>query len=289
MPIAVNDVTYTYGAHTPFAATALQNLTLHVSDGELLGIMGHTGSGKSTLIQLLAGLAVPEHGSVLIDGEDINAEGYDKQRLRQKLGVVFQYPECQLFETTVQRDVAFGLRRLRLGREETEERVRWALETCGFRYEEVRKKAPVSLSGGEKRRVAIAGVLAVKPRYLILDEPFAGLDPLGREAFIRLMQELNRDGVSVILVSHNADCLGACAGRIAVLQHGSLILDGTPAEVFSDVERMRRLQLGVSGSRHAAWILKQRGLEIPQNITRYDELLPAIEEAVRRRLACKKT
>ena len=255
MPITVENLSYCYGSGTPFETQALRNVSLSVADGEFIGIMGHTGCGKSTLLQLLAGLLVPSAGTVRIDGEDINRRGFDKSILRRKLGIVFQYPECQLFETTVQKDVAFGLKHSGLAKAEIEERVRWALELCGFDYAKIRQKAPMALSGGEKRRLAIAGVLAVRPQYLLFDEPFAGLDPLGRDAFIRLTQELNRS---------------------VVLEEGKIAADGTPAEVFRDVERMKALQLGVSDSREIAWLLQKRGVDFPQEITAYSELLPAV-------------
>lgn len=283
MSIVINNLSFTYGPGTPFEAPALKAVNVTIEDGEFVGIMGHTGCGKSTLIQLMDGLLAPASGTILVDGQDINAPGFCKYDLRQKIGLVFQYPECQLFETTVQRDVAFGLKHLGLSKKETADRIQWALETCGFDYEKIRGKAPTGLSGGEKRRVAIAGVLAVRPKYLILDEPFAGLDPKGREDFLELLQRLNRDGTTVIVVSHNADCLCRAAGRILLLHEGELILDGTPGEVFSDVERMKKLQLGVGDAREIAWLLTQKGMEIPADTASYDKLLPAVIEAVKRR------
>lgn len=278
MPITVEHLSYCYSRGTPFAAQALRNISLTVGDGEFTGIMGHTGCGKSTLLQLMTGLLAPTEGSVLLDGEDINRRGFDRSILRRRLGIVFQYPECQLFETTAQRDAAFGLKHLGLKKSEIDARVRWALELCGFDYSEICGKAPMGLSGGEKRRLAIAGVLAVKPDYLFFDEPFAGLDPLGRDAFIRLTQELNREGVTVIVVSHNAACLAECARRIVVLDGGRIAADGTPEEVFRDVERMRELQLGVSDSREIAYLMQQRGKRFPQDVATYDDLLRAVAE-----------
>lgn len=278
MPITVEHLSYCYGRGTPFAAQALRDVSLTIGDGEFTGIMGHTGCGKSTLLQLMTGLFVPAEGRVLLDGEDINRRGFDRSILRRRLGIVFQYPECQLFETTAQRDAAFGLKHLGLKKSEVDARVRWALELCGFDYDEICDKAPMGLSGGEKRRLAIAGVLAVKPDYLFFDEPFAGLDPLGRDAFIRLTQELNREGVTVIVVSHNAACLAECARRIVVLDGGRIAADGTPEEVFRDVERMQALQLGVSDSREIAYLMQQRGKHFPQDVATYDDLLRAVSE-----------
>lgn len=283
MPIIVNNLSFTYGPGTPFEAPALKAVDLTIEDGSFVGIMGHTGCGKSTLIQLMDGLLVPTDGTILVDGQDINDPGFCKYDLRQKIGLVFQYPECQLFETTVQRDVAFGLKHLGLSKQETDERIRWALEICGFDYETIRSKAPTGLSGGEKRRVAIAGVLAVRPKYLILDEPFAGLDPVNRESFLELLVKLNREGTTVIVVSHNADCLCQAAGRILLLHQGKLLLDGTPGEVFADVERMKALQLGVGDAREIAWLLTQKGMDIPADTASYDKLLPAVIQALQRR------
>jgi energy-coupling factor transport system ATP-binding protein len=189
---------------------------------------------------------------------------------------VFQYPECQLFETTVEKDVAFGLKHSGLSTAEKQARVRWALETVGFSFEKVHDQPPMGLSGGEKRRVAIAGVLAAKPEYLILDEPIAGLDPLGREAFLQLITELNRGGMTILMVSHNADCLGAYARRLLVLEDGQLVRDGTPEEIYADLDWMRAHRLGVPQSRTAAALLKQGGLDIPQDIASYDALLAAV-------------
>lgn len=209
MPITVTNLTCVYGAGTPFETTALRDVSVTVENGSFVGILGRTGCGKSTLIQIMAGLLTPTAGTVMLDGQDIHARRYDRSILRRKVGIVFQYPECQLFETTVEKDVAFGLKHSGLSAAEKQTRVRWALETVGFSFEKVHDQPPMGLSGGEKRRVAIAGVLATKPEYLILDEPIAGLDPLGREAFLQLITELNRGGMTILMVSHNAECLGA--------------------------------------------------------------------------------
>ncbi len=262
MPIAVKDLSYSYHSGTPMQTQALREINLQIADGEYVAIMGRTGCGKTTLIQLLTGLLVPTQGTVLLDGEDINRRGFDRTTLRRKVGLVFQYPECQLFETTVRRDVAFGLKHAGLSRREVDERVRRALELCGFSYDEICDKSPLGLSGGEKRRLAIAGVLAVQPQYLFFDEPFAGLDPLGREAFTDLTKRLNREGVTVVIVSHNADCLAECAKRILIMDSGRIVLDGAPEDVFRDIDRIQALHLGVSDSREIAWLLQERGIEI---------------------------
>ena len=205
MSIRVEDISYIYGKGSPFEKTALSHVDLTINKGEFIGVIGHRGSGKSTLIQIMAGLLTPTAGTVMLDGQDIHARRYDRSILRRKVGIVFQYPECQLFETTVEKDVAFGLKHSGLSAAEKQARVRWALETVGFSFEKVHDQPPMGLSGGEKRRVAIAGVLATKPEYLILDEPIAGLDPLGREAFLQLITELNRGGMTILMVSEMID------------------------------------------------------------------------------------
>lgn len=276
MPISAKDVSLIYSPGTPFETAALKNVGFTVEDGEFVGIMGHTGSGKSTVLQLMAGLLTPTSGVIEVDGRDICDRRYDRSELRKKVGVVFQYPECQLFEATVEKDVAFGLRYSGLSGAEIADRVKWALEIAGFDFEKVRKVSPLGLSGGEKRRAAIAGVLAAKPKYLLLDEPIAGLDPLGREAFLELLRKLNADGATIVMVSHNADSLGECARRILIFDHGRLAEDGGTREIFRDVEKMKARALGVSQSREIACLLQKGGMDIPQDITDYGALKAAV-------------
>lgn len=273
MPIEIKNVSYVYAQGTPFETAALRNASLIIENGEFIGIMGHTGCGKSTLIQLIVGLISPNEGKILLDGKDINLRGYNRSELRRKVGLVFQYPECQLFETTVEKDVAFGLKHLSLTKPEATERVRWALETVGFDFEKVRDLSPLGLSGGEKRRVAIAGVLAVKPQVLILDEPVAGLDPLGREAFLKLTDELNSAGTTIIMVSHNADALAEHAKRIVVLENGEIIMNGSAKEVLGNTDRLTKKQIGISQSTIIAEMLLERGVDINPDTIRYDELV----------------
>lgn len=265
MPIELSRVCYTYAPDTALQTHALKETSLTIDDGSFVGIMGKTGCGKSTLIQLMAGLLTPQAGQILLDGEDIHARSFSLGTLREKVGVVFQYPEYQLFETTVERDVAFGLKHLTLSPEEKQHRVRWALELMGFSFDKIRTLSPMSLSGGEKRRVAIAGVLAVKPRYLILDEPVAGLDPLGREAFLQVIDSLHAFGTTIVMISHNADVLAEYAGRILYLEDGVITMDGAPGEVLP------KLCLGQVCA--AVELLQQKGFDIPETTVRYDELL----------------
>lgn len=274
MPIAINNLSYTYAPGTAFAANALQNITLSVDDGEFVGIMGRTGCGKSTLIQLIAGLLTPSGGQILVDGQDINHRSYDRTHLRRRIGVVFQHPEHQLFETTVERDVAFGLRHFGWSSEEVRRAVKQALQAVGFDYEAVRDQSPLRFSGGEKRRIAIAGVLAAKPGILILDEPIAGLDPLGREAFLKLLETLNQAGTTILMISHNADAIANHARRVLVLEQGQVLADGPTEAVFARRDFLHDHGLGVSQVRDVAAMLAQRGFDLPPDTVRYDQLLP---------------
>ena len=276
MPLSVKKLNYFYMTGTPFEVQALKDVSLDVSDGEFVGIIGHTGCGKSTLIQLMAGLLKPASGTVLENGRDINASGYDRKLLRRTLGVVFQYPEYQLFEETVGKDVAFGPLKAGMTEAEAEKNVDTALELVGFEPAKIKPLSPFDLSGGQKRKVAIAGVLAMDPQILILDEPIAGLDPLGREQFMQLVKKLNDCGVTIIIISHNMDGLADYASRIIAMDHGELYADGTPKEVFADLDKLKKVGLGASEAREAAAMLKERGWDIPSDIIKKDELVAAI-------------
>lgn len=273
MPIQTEHLSYTYKDAATCPITAVSDVNINIADGEFVGIMGRTGCGKTTLAQLITGLLTPNSGKVLLDGEDINSSEYDRGSLRKKIGIVFQYPEYQLFETTVEKDVAFGLKYSGLSREETTERVKQALELMDFSYADIRTQSPLSLSGGEKRRVAIAGVLAVKPKILVFDEPVAGLDPLGREAFLKLVCSLNDSGTTIIMISHNADAISEYAKRIIVLENGRVELDGSPKEVFGDSGRMRKLRLGVSTPKEISEMLFEKGFDIPKDTVKYEQLI----------------
>ena len=276
MPLSVKKLNYFYMTGTPFEVQALKDVSLDVSDGEFVGIIGHTGCGKSTLIQLMAGLLKPASGTVRVNGRDINASGYDRKLLRRTLGVVFQYPEYQLFEETVGKDVAFGPLKAGMTEAEAEKNVDTALELVGFEPAKIKPLSPFDLSGGQKRKVAIAGVLAMDPQILILDEPIAGLDPLGREQFMQLVKKLNDCGVTIIMISHNMDGLADYASRIIAMDHGELYADGTPKEVFADLDKLKKVGIGASEAREAAAMLKERGWDIPSDIIKKDELVAAI-------------
>lgn len=212
MSIEVKHLTHTYSQGSAFQATAIEDVNLTISEGEFIGVIGHTGSGKSTLVQHLNGLLPPTSGQILVDGEDMFAKGVDRRHIRQKVGLVFQYPEYQLFEETVAKDIAFGPKNLGLSAEEIDRRVRRAMEWVHLDYAKYAERSPFELSGGQMRRVAIAGVLAMETKYLILDEPTAGLDPLGRDRILGMVKELHREGgVTVIMVSHSMDDISRLA------------------------------------------------------------------------------
>lgn len=276
MSVEIENLSYVYAEGTQYETLALKGVSLKIESGEFVGIMGQTGCGKSTLISLIAGLITPSSGKVFIDGKDINAKAYERKELRRKVGIVFQYPEYQLFETTIARDVMFGLKHLGLTKAETAERVRWALASVGFDFDKVREISPLSLSGGEKRAVAIAGVLAVEPEILIFDEPIAGLDPLRREAFLTLTDKLNANGTTIIMISHNADALAEHAGRIIIMEDGRAIMDGSAKSIFSDVKKLSEKQIGSSQSAMIAELLRECGVTIAQNVTRSEELIAQI-------------
>lgn len=272
MPIVVENLMFTYMKGMPFEHKALDDVSFEVQKGEFVGIIGHTGCGKSTLIQTIAGLIKPNSGRVLLDGEDINAKDYDRKKLRSRVGVVFQYPEYQLFEETVELDVAFGPKKAGLGEAETAERVAWALDIVGMDIADIGKLSPFELSGGQKRKVAIAGVLANKPGILILDEPIAGLDPAGRDNFMEFIRRLNEMGTTILMISHNMDGLCEYASRILVMHRSRVIKDGTPEQVFADLDGIKSLGLGASEPREVAFMLKQKGVSIPDDIIRFEEL-----------------
>lgn len=234
MPMEIKGLKYTYLPGSPFAFQALDDINFSVGDGEFVGIIGHTGSGKSTLMQIMAGLLKPDAGTVYIDGKDIFAKDADKKWLRRTVGVVFQYPEHQLFEETVEKDIRFGPMRTGVAEEEIPARVREAMDLVGLDYEQYAQKSPFELSGGEKRKAALAGVLAMRPRIMLMDEPIAGLDPQGREAFMGLTRTLHEKGVTILMISHNMDGLAEYADRIIAMNKGKILLDGTPRQVFAE-------------------------------------------------------
>ena len=276
MPIEVKSLTHVYMPGTPFEAKALNDVSLSIHDGEFIGIIGHTGSGKSTLISHLNGLEHSEPGVVFVNGIDLGEKNSDLIAIRRVVGLVFQYPEYQLFEETVAKDVAFGPNNLGLNAAEIERRVETALKQVGLNPAEVSEKSPFELSGGQKRRVAIAGVLAMQPSTLILDEPAAGLDPAGRREMFDLIRGIHDSGVTVVMVSHSMDDVGRLCDRLFVLNKGEIAYSGTPAEVFLHESKLHAIGLDVPEGAKLARRLRDAGFDMPQDIYRTEDVCAAI-------------
>lgn len=274
----VEHLTHTYSAGTPFEKAAVRDVSFSVRSGEFLGIIGHTGSGKSTLIQHLNGLLKPTEGRVLLNGQDIWEKPKEIRKVRFSVGLVFQYPEYQLFEETVAADVAFGPKNMGLDRAEVDIRVKEALGFVGI-DESYLDKSPFELSGGEKRRVAIAGVLAMDPKVLILDEPTAGLDPAGRASLLeRIRAYHEQKHNAVVMVSHSMDEIARYADRVLVMKDAGVLMSGTPKEVFSRVEELEGAGLAAPESARIADALRRRGVALPEGIFTIDELTAALAE-----------
>lgn len=280
MPIEVKNLTHVYMADTPFEAIALKDVCMDVRDGEFVGLIGHTGSGKSTLIAHLNALEKSEPGTVFVNGLDLSAKGTELSSIRRTVGLVFQYPEYQLFEETVAADIAFGPRNLKLTENEVRERVRDAMRRVGL-DESFADRSPFELSGGQKRRVAIAGVLAMQPSILILDEPAAGLDPAGRADMLRLVQEIHAGGVTVVMVSHSMDDVGRLCDRLFVLSHGRVAFTGTPAEVFMHADELRAIGLDVPECARLAASLRAHGFDMPDGAYRMEDVAAAIARSLK--------
>ena len=274
--IITEKLKHVYSAGTPFESTALHDVSLQIPAGQFAAVIGHTGSGKSTFIQHLNALLQPTDGRVLLDGQDINKDKYTRRDVKWKVGLVFQYPEYQLFEETVYKDIAFGPGNMKLSREEIDERVREAASFTGV-SEELFERSPLELSGGQKRRIAIAGVIAMRPEVLILDEPTAGLDPAGRaQIFENIRNYKEKSGASVLIVSHSMDDVARIAERIIVFDKGTVAMDGTPAEVFGRAKELMEIGLNVPKAAELAVLLRERGLALPENIFTHEQLLAAL-------------
>ena len=270
--IRIEHLTHTYSAGTPFQRSAVEDVSLDIMPGEFLGIIGHTGSGKSTLIQHLNGLLRPTQGRVLLNGKDIWAEPKKIRQVRFQVGLVFQYPEYQLFEETVYKDIAYGPGNMGLDRDEIDRRVRESAALVGLTEDQL-EKSPFELSGGQKRRVAIAGVIAMEPKVLILDEPTAGLDPRGREAILAQIREYHRKrGTTVILVSHSMEEIACNVDRILVLRGSHVYMDGTPRQVFRRASDLEEVGLDVPQATKIALALRRMGLNIDTAVYTVDEL-----------------
>ncbi|HHV18402.1 MAG TPA: energy-coupling factor transporter ATPase [Thermoanaerobacterales bacterium] len=284
MSIDVKNVTHVYMPNTPFESIAIKDINWTVKDGEFWGLIGHTGSGKSTLIQHLNGLLKPTSGEIFINGKNIHSKGVKLKSIRQRVGLVFQYPEHQLFEETIEQDVAFGPKNIGLTEEEIAGRVKEALELVGLSYEKVKDKSPFELSGGQMRRVAIAGVLAMKPEILILDEPTAGLDPRGRDEILEEIVALKqKQKLTVILVSHSMEDVAKLVDKLAVMYHGRIVSQGTPREIFQDYAGLVEKGLGIPQITELMIKMKSKGKNVSSDILTVDEARAEIIKAVRRK------
>ena len=280
MSIEVKHLSHVYMPGSPFEARALDDVSLTIGDGEFIGIIGHTGSGKSTLISHLNALERSEPGMVFVNGIDLGEKDVDLAAVRRTVGLVFQYPEYQLFEETVAKDIAFGPKNLKLPDDEVEKRVRQAMAQVGL-AEKYAERSPFELSGGQKRRVAIAGVLAMQPSILILDEPAAGLDPAGRRDMLDLISSIHASGVTVVMVSHSMDDVGRLCDRLFVLDHGHIAFSGTPAEVFVHGDELRRIGLDVPECAKLANLLREKGFDVPEGVYSMEDVKTAILKNLR--------
>ena len=267
MSIKIENLTHVYMPKSPFEKKALDNVNLLIEDGEFLALIGHTGSGKSTLIQHLNGLLEPTSGRILVDDIDITNKEAKLTEIRKKIGLVFQYPEYQLFEETIEKDIAFGPNNLGLSSEEVSRRVKKSMEMVGLDYETYKDVSPFDLSGGQKRRVAIAGVIAMEPKVLILDEPTAGLDPQGRDDILEQIKLLHEKyKMTIVLVSHSMEDVGKLAQRIVVMNKGKVELLGKPSEVFKEVETLEKIGLAVPQVTYLMRVLRERGFNVSDEI-----------------------
>lgn len=286
MSLKLEHVSYVYGSDTKLPVRALDNICLEIPDGQFIGLIGHTGSGKSTLVQHLNGLIEPTEGTITYDGRNIWEKDFPKKELRSNVGLVFQYPEHQLFEVDVFSDVCFGPKNLGLPKEEAEMRAKRALELVGF-PEEYYKQSPFELSGGQKRRVAIAGVLAMEPRILVLDEPTAGLDPRGRDEILGQIAHLKKEtGISVVLVSHSMEDVANYVERIIVMNKGHVLYDDVPREVFGHVKELEAVGLAAPQVTYILHKLKDGGFDVDINATTIFEARDTILKAVKEKSRC---
>ena len=286
MSIEINHLTHIYNKDTIFQKIALNDVNLKIEDGEFIGLIGHTGSGKSTLIQHLNALIAPTKGEILLDGENIHADKSKLKSVRQSIGLVFQYPEHQLFEMTIYKDVAFGPTNMGLDEEEINRRVVDALNTVGI-SQDLYEKSPFELSGGQKRRVAIAGILAMKPKVLVLDEPTAGLDPRGRDEILNAIKEMHEKlGITVILVSHSMEDVARLVDRIIVMYKGEVAITGTPKEVFKHVRRLEAIGLAAPQISYVFTKLKEKGFVVPDDVYTTEEATEVLYNLVKQVIKC---
>ncbi len=280
--IEINNLMHVYSPGLPFEKKAVDDISLKIEENEFIGLIGHTGSGKSTFIQHLNGLLKPSSGEIIIDGTRVDKSGSNLTDLRKKVGLVFQYPEYQLFEETIERDIAFGPRNLYISEEEVQERVKASMESVGLDYETYKDKSPFELSGGLKRRVAIAGVLAMEPKVLILDEPTAGLDPRGRDEILSEIKSIHENRkITVILVSHSMEDVAKIAERIIVFDKGKVFLDGEPREIFRNEDKLLGVGLGIPQITSLMRTLKKRGLDINEDAITVEEAKESLKKYLR--------
>ncbi|EGL38716.1 ABC transporter, ATP-binding protein [Parvimonas sp. oral taxon 110 str. F0139] len=283
MDINFKNVSFVYGEKTPFEKLALDNIDLTIKKGEFVGIIGHTGSGKSTLIQHFNGILKPTSGDVFIGDMNTKDKELAKSGLRYKIGLVFQYPEYQLFEETIEKDIAFGPKNMGLSEGEVKERVKEAMEIVGLDYEAKKDKSPFEISGGQKRRVAIAGILAMKPDILILDEPTAGLDPKGRdELFFQIKRLYEKNNITIVLISHSMEDVAKLVNRIIIMKNGHIHLDKSTKEAFSDVDDLKKVGLNVPQITELMDILRKKGHHFSKNILTVDEAFSEIKRELRK-------
>ncbi len=281
MPLILEGVNYTYQPNSPYQTSALRDINLVIKEGEFVGLIGHTGSGKSTLVQHLNGLLKPTTGRVLVDDEEISAKGVMLKKIRKKVGLVFQYPEHQLFEDTVYKEIAFGPKNLDLSDEQIKQRVKIALKMVHLDFAKYQAASSFALSGGEKRRVAIAGVLAMEPKYLILDEPTAGLDPRGRNEILEQVKELHDGGMTIILVSHSMDDVARLTQRLIVMHESKIVFDDETRKVFAHYESLQKMGLDVPTVTKLMLRLKKKGWPVRQDVFTVEEAKEEILKAIR--------
>lgn len=282
MSIKIENLVHIYMAGGPFEKKALDDINLEIKDGEFVALIGHTGSGKSTLIQHLNGLLKPTSGRIVVDGVDITEKKVKLTEIRKKIGLVFQYPEYQLFEETIEKDIQFGPRNLGLSEEEINKRVKKAMSMVGLDYEEYKDKSPFEISGGQKRRVAIAGVVAMEPKVLILDEPTAGLDPKGRDEILAQVKKLHKEyDMTTIIVSHSMEDVAKIADRVIVMNKGKDVLDGVPRDVFKNIEMLESIGLAVPQVTYLERALKEKGFKLDGDMITVEEAKKVILKALK--------
>ncbi len=287
MSIELKNVSYTYMAKTPFEHLALNDISLTIPEGKITAIAGHTGSGKSTLIQHFNGLLKPDSGVVLVDGTDIGSKNNEAKMARRKVGIAFQYPEHQLFEETIAQDIAFGPKNMGCGPEETDSRVKYAMDFVNLDYNKYADRSPFHLSGGQKRRAAIAGILALKPKYLVLDEPTAGLDPKGRESLMgRILKLHKEEGTTIVLISHNMDDIAQYADNVIILSKGKVLIQASPEEAFSRVDAIHQAGLELPEIKEILNELAAKGLPIENNAYTMEKAVSEILSVLGRQGKC---